>query len=469
LLKTSHKKRKNMIEANRSKSDSKINAREQHRLFLLRNIDTIAEILEALYNSPNHGNKSKPIDELIFIHLSKKTNEKSYTEAFNRLSSAFPNWYGLVDAKPEYVENLIASAGLGKQRTEELLANCKKIIAKFGQLSLNQMYNWNTKKIFKFLTSLSGIGPKSAYCIMMYSLNKEVFPVDTHVHSICERMGFIDNNLDHDQAQKVLSELFPKRLRYSLHVNMVAHGRKICRRQGRPLCERCNLSKFCLMFRNTKRISENGVSMVDFFCGAGGASVGLKEAGFQIRLAVDNSQKAIDTYYVNNEELSFDEIITSNLESLGHEILKQYVDGEITLMFGGPPCQGWSQIGKNRKNGKNGNSFLEDPKNRLYEVFAKQLDIIKPRYFVMENVPALAAVHDGKYAWYLSLVASPFVANSFCQYCSAGDASTFMVETSPCLCWTFVFVLAFLGWCVGRNPPFVDCGIRLIGLPAPFR
>jgi DNA (cytosine-5)-methyltransferase 1 len=336
------------------------------------------------------------VDELIYIHLSKKTNEQGYSEAFNRLSSSFPNWEGLADADPEIVKSLIGFAGLGNQRTKELLANIKQIRSLFGDLNLDQLRCWNNKKIFDFLTSLSGIGTKSALCIMMYSLKKQVFPVDTHVHTICERMGFIIDGLDHDRAQTILEEMFPKKLRFSLHVNMVAHGRKVCRKRGRPLCELCNLSKFCLYFRSFQKPQDQRYSMIDLFCGAGGASLGLKDAGFSIKLAIDNSRKATDTYYLNNEELSFDQVITCNIESLDTEFLKEQVH-EVTLIFGGPPCQGWSIIGKNRKNGTNGIDFLKDQKNALYKEFARQLDIFKPRYFVMENVPALASVDNGKY------------------------------------------------------------------------
>lgn len=371
---------------------------EKHRLFLLRNIDTIADIFKALYRSPDHGNKPAPIDELFYIHLSKKTNEQGYSEAFDRLSSAFPNWVGLADADPEYFRHLIESAGLGNQRTIELLANIKRIKTKFGNITLDPLRDWSERRIFEFLTSLKGIGPKSALCIMMYSMGKKVFPVDTHVHTICERMGFISTGLDHDRAQTELAELFPRKLRYDLHVNMVAHGRKLCRKQGRPLCELCNLSKFCQYFRSNQRGRKKGVSMVDVFCGAGGASLGLKEVGFAVKLAVDNDRKATDTYYLNNEDLSFDQVITCDIRSLDSKFLRKHVHEKITLVFGGPPCQGWSHIGKNRRNGSNGIDFLEDDKNTLYKEFVRQLDIFDPRYFVMENVPGLVSAHNGKYA-----------------------------------------------------------------------
>ena len=128
-------------------SEGTLNVSAKHRLFILRNIATIADILEALYNSPNHGNKTNPMDELIYIHLSKKTNERGYTEAFDRLFSAFPNWDGLADADPENVRNLIESAGLGNQRTKELLANCKKILSLYNSHATSG-YSFSTFFIF---------------------------------------------------------------------------------------------------------------------------------------------------------------------------------------------------------------------------------------------------------------------------------------------------------------------------------
>jgi len=376
--------------------DDALNSKEKHRLFLLRNIDTISDIFDALYRSPSHGNKPDPLDELIYIHLSKKTNEQSYSKAFDRLSLSYPNWTGLADADAEVVKQIIAFAGLGNQRTAELLGNLKRIKDRFGRLTLDPLRDFSEKRILEFLTSLKGIGSKSALCIMMYSMGKKVFPVDTHVHTICERIGFIDAGLDHDKAQIELAELFPRELRYGLHVNMVAHGRRVCRRRGEPLCELCNVSKFCLYYRTTQ-IHKKGVSMIDVFCGAGGGSLGLKNAGFQIKLAVDSDRRATDTFYLNNEDLSFDQVVTRDIRLLDGKFLRKLVHGKIMLVFGGPPCQGWSHIGKNRKNGSTGTSFFEDEKNTLYEEFARVLDIFEPRYFVMENVPGLVSARNGMY------------------------------------------------------------------------
>ena len=381
----------------RNSIETSISEDEKHRSFLLRNIDVVTAVLEALYGSPRHGNKLDPMDELVYIHLSKKTNEKGYTKAFEKLSTAFPRWTGLAEANTGYVKSLIASAGLGDQRTEELLFNVKKIKAMFGKETLDPLRSWSEKRLFEFLTGLRGVGPKSARCIMLFSLGKKVFPVDTHVHTICERMGYVEKGLSHKVAQEKLAELFPKKYRYSLHVNMVAHGRRLCKKRGQPACNACHLRKFCRFYRNGVRKSAKGIPMIDLFCGAGGASLGLRKVGFSVKLAVDNDIHATDTYYLNQEQVSPTEVLTEDIRLLDDECLRSHVRGKIDLLFGGPPCQGWSNIGKNRKNGKNGTDFLVDEKNTLYREFLRQLDNFRPRYFVMENVPGLLTAHGGKY------------------------------------------------------------------------
>ncbi len=370
---------------------------EAHKRFLLRNIRTISEILHTLYGSPNLGNKQDPLDELVYIHLSKKTNEKGYVQAFDNLANAFPKWKGLAHADTLLVQQLIESAGLGKQRAEEIQSNFRVIRDKFGEESLEPIRKWSNHKVFEFLTSLKGIGPKSALCVMMYSLGRKVFPVDTHVHTISERLGFLPPKLDHDQAQKALADIFPKEFRYGLHVDMILHGRRVCRRNS-PACHLCNLDRFCLFNRKQSLRNEAGTPMVDVFCGAGGASLGLTDAGFSVKLAIDNDTKATDTYYLNHKNISIDQVLNCNIEELSSNFLRSKVKDKIFLLFGGPPCQGWSHIGKNHKNGQYGRDFLSDPKNRLYKQFIRQLDIFEPEYFVMENVPGLLSAHNGKYA-----------------------------------------------------------------------
>lgn len=93
-----------------------------------------------------------------------------------------------------------------------------------------------------FLTSLPGVGPKVAKCVLMYSLDRKVLPVDVHVHRVARRLGFATKKRP-DTSQDLIEAEIPSNLRYGFHVNAVAHGRKVCKSE--PLCDRCPLVSIC--------------------------------------------------------------------------------------------------------------------------------------------------------------------------------------------------------------------------------
>jgi len=370
---------------------------EAHREFLLRNLAVIHDILAALYGSPNHGNKSDPMDELIYIHLSKRTREVGYVKAYQKLSKAFPGWGGLADASPNEVVNLIRASGLGRTRAREIVANAKTIRDRFGKETLDRLRKWPEKKIFEFLVTLKGVGPKSARCVMMYSLGKKVFPVDTHVHRVCSRLGFMEMRISHKKAQEELKDLFPKKYRYALHVNMVAHGREVCW-ANRPKCSVCQIKRFCNFYRHSLRGRGNKRPvMVDLFCGPGGASCGFEEAGFDVVFASDIDQCATDTFYLNHPQMMPSQIYTGDMRSATRLDVGKEVTGKVDLVFAGPPCQGWSRIGKFHVNSSNMNDFFDDERNALFFELVNRLDEISPKCFVMENVPGLSIAHGGEY------------------------------------------------------------------------
>ena len=128
----------------------------------------------------------------------------------------FPKWRGLASADTNIIKKIIGSAGLGNQRAKEIINNLKIIKSEFGSETLEPLRQWSNSKALEFLLRLNGIGPKSALCILMYSFRRQVFPVDTHVQTVCERLGFISPRLHHDEAQiktcTIISEKYEIRL-----------------------------------------------------------------------------------------------------------------------------------------------------------------------------------------------------------------------------------------------------------------
>ena len=126
---------------------------------------------------------------------------------------------------------------------------------------------------------------------------------------------------------------------------------------------------------------------IDLFAGAGGCSLGFINKGFKILLANDNWEAAAKTYKENHKNTEF---ILKNIEDLEvKEILEKtsMSRGEIDVIIGGPPCQGFSTVGKR---------FIDDPRNKLFKEYVRIVEGVYPKVFVMENVVGLTNMQKGK-------------------------------------------------------------------------
>ena len=94
------------------------------------------------------------------------------------------------------------------------------------------------------MISLPGVGPKTAACVLAFSLERPALPVDTHVFRVARRLGFLDERTDAARAHRVMEALVPEELRVRMHVGLIRHGRTICK-AGRPACEICPLQDLC--------------------------------------------------------------------------------------------------------------------------------------------------------------------------------------------------------------------------------
>lgn len=213
-------------------------------------LQRVAESLKATYGSPRLGNQKEPVDELIYIILSRKTREDAYSDAFSRLKRAFKSWDDLLGSPPERVNELIFSSGLSGKKTLGILRALEILTETFGSCTMEPAKAWPPERLFEFLCSLPEVGPKSAYCIMLFAFDLAEFPVDTHVGRCLSRispfsgLGLDIRGFGHKKLQRILPPLVPPHLRYGLHVDLVAHGRSICLFR-QPVCEECPIRSFC--------------------------------------------------------------------------------------------------------------------------------------------------------------------------------------------------------------------------------
>lgn len=211
----------------------------------------ISEILSNRYKDFNHNNKKNPLNELLFIICSLKTQEKNYGRTYSALKKKFPSFNSIANATIDDIREVIQSGGLENQKAKAIKAIMNQINQEFGKYSLAPLYNFNDSNCEKFLLSLRGVGLKTARCVMMYSLNRNVFPVDSHCWRITKRLGWNKSIRDYrncsDNEMDYLQNLIEPDFRFKLHVNFVSLGREICSPR-KPNCQNCPITHFCLKF-----------------------------------------------------------------------------------------------------------------------------------------------------------------------------------------------------------------------------
>ena len=152
-------------------------------------MSTVADRLVALHGQPTLGNYRDPVKEIFYIMLSARTTEPLYKTAHRRLFARYPDVRSLAKADVETVAKYIDRAGLGRKRAAHVVATARKLVKDFGRRPQSAIRRMSSSECFKYLTSLSGLGPKSSLCVMMYSHDSDVFPVDINVQRIAESHG----------------------------------------------------------------------------------------------------------------------------------------------------------------------------------------------------------------------------------------------------------------------------------------
>jgi len=208
----------------------------------------VAAALKIRYCDFNHYNLKEPLDELLFIICSTKTGEASYRGTYRSLKQTFPTHYQIAEAPAEYIARPIASGGLSNQKAKAIREIYDALAEKFGEPTLKPLRKMGDKEAEAFLLSLPGVGKKVARCVLMYSLGRQVFPVDTHCWRIARRLGWVrptqkDKHCTPRDMDRLQSKI-PPELRHSLHVNMISLGRGICTPNA-PRCVECPISGCC--------------------------------------------------------------------------------------------------------------------------------------------------------------------------------------------------------------------------------
>jgi endonuclease-3 len=209
-----------------------------------RRVRTIERRLRKRFGPLEPPRRTDPLEELILTVLSQHTSDLNAGRAFEALRDAFPSWEDVVLAKPERVADVIRSGGLANTKAPRIQQILREIRERQGRYDLSFLRRRTDEEAREYLTSLPGVGPKTAAVVMSFSLGRAAMPVDTHVHRVSGRLGLIPPKTSADKAHRLLEDLVPPELRTSLHVGLIRLGREICK-AGRPRCEECPLVDLC--------------------------------------------------------------------------------------------------------------------------------------------------------------------------------------------------------------------------------
>jgi endonuclease-3 len=217
------------------------------------NRQDVLEVHKALsraYGPLPHIGQGNPLGQLVETILSQNTSDKNSHRAYLNLRRKFPTWPAVAEAPESAITAQIRQGGLANIKAPRIRNVLRMIRAREGRLSLARLSRMDDAEATSYLTSLPGVGIKTANCVLLFSLHRPVMPVDTHVDRVTRRLGWIDKRMPIEKAGNHIQQFVPPKLMLEVHVYLVWHGRRTCK-AGRPRCSECVIRRHCRFYRRT--------------------------------------------------------------------------------------------------------------------------------------------------------------------------------------------------------------------------
>ncbi len=203
--------------------------------------------LKRLFGEP-HRPRRNPVGQLVATMLSQATTDAQTARSFAELRRRFPTWEQVRQAPASQIAQAVRSSGLSEQKAPRIKRALQHITRERGRIELGFLKKMPPPEAKRWLTNIAGVGPKTASIVLLFSFQMPFFPVDTHVHRVTKRLGWIPENASAEKAHEILAAAIPPKLHYRLHLNLIAHGRAICQAR-RPRCEVCPLIEVCRYYQ----------------------------------------------------------------------------------------------------------------------------------------------------------------------------------------------------------------------------
>lgn len=206
--------------------------------------------LNEAYGEPEWRPHRPAMEQLILTILSANTNDVNSGRAFDQLQTRFDyDWDAIRTAPLDEIKLAIRPAGMYNQKAPHIVTTLEMIKVEMDETgrteySVDHVTTMAVDEALAYLTRFPGVGHKTASIVLLFTFNMGSFPVDTHVQRISQRTGVCDRKASPEKVKRAWEALLPPETYYPLHMNLIRHGREICRARA-PRCEICPLNGLC--------------------------------------------------------------------------------------------------------------------------------------------------------------------------------------------------------------------------------
>lgn len=301
----------------------------------------------------------------IFIaeFMLQRTGAPQVVPVYQRFLELFPTLASAAAASERELKDVLFPLGrIGRYRT---LAEAFRI--------LMRDFSGRIPSKLRDLKKVPGIGKYTARAILCFAYNQRVALLDPNIYRLASRVLGLATEKRRPRADRMLWESLDALLPYEhfreVNLAMLDHGTLVCRARN-PRCDECILWRICTDPQRDD--PDAGFTFIDLFCGAGGLAEGFRQAGFRSVFAVELDHHAAETYRTNFG----DHVFEGDIAALS------IIPVDADVVIGGPPCQGFSALGKMSPSTKH------TALNGLWREFMRIVELVSPKALVIENVPS---------------------------------------------------------------------------------
>lgn len=197
--------------------------------------------LEDHYGKIEHNWNKSPLETLIQTVLSQNTTDTNRDRAWTNLGNDYSDYNEMASASINDLASTIRPSGLQRQKAKTIKEILNRLNREHGSYDLNYLLPLPTEQALAELKKFRGVGKKTAGVVLLFSMKKPYFPVDTHIKRLSNRIGLVGKKRDYHGQ---LNQTVPDHFKFQLHLHLIRHGREVCKAR-KPRCSNCILLERC--------------------------------------------------------------------------------------------------------------------------------------------------------------------------------------------------------------------------------